>query len=85
MNANIITVTIEEDDEVTLSERMDEAMEWLADAVEDGATTLCATLVNAEARIEVFATQITKAAPKIRKAAKAKAEARMAARLAKYN
>ena len=76
--ANTITVAIEEDNEATLSER-------IADRIEDAACAAYEATVCAVTRTEVIVTALVEATPRIREVAKSKAEARMAARLAKYN
>ena len=79
MNANITFVTVEQtNEEATLSER-------IADRIENAACAAYEATVCAVARTEVIVTALVEATPRIREVAKSKAEARMAARLAKYN
>ena len=79
MNANITFVTVEQtNEEATLSER-------IADHIENAACAAYEATVCAVARTEVIVTALVEATPRIREVAKSKAEARMAARLAKYN
>ena len=77
MNANITAVE-QTNEEATLSER-------IADRIEDAACVAYEATVCAVTRTEVIVTALVEATPRIREVAKSKAEARMAARLAKYN
>ena len=57
----------------------------IADRIEDAACAAYEATVCAATRTEVIVTALVEATPRIREVAKSKAEARMAARLAKYN
>ena len=90
MNArtNNTIYTIDANGEVegeSLFDHIGNALEWAADRIEDAAVIATEGLIAAEARTEVFVSAMWDSAPAIRNHAKAKAEARMAARLAKYS
>ena len=59
-------------------------LDRIVNTIEDGACCVVESLTNGEARVEVFVTTMTKVMPDLRKEAKAKAEARMAARYARF-
>lgn len=63
--------------ELSLSDR-------IVNTIEDSACCVVESLTNGVARTEVFVTTMTKVMPDLRKEAKAKAEARMAARYARF-
>ena len=56
----------------------------IVNTIESGACCVVESLTNGVARTEVFVTTMTKVMPDLRKEAKAKAEARMAARYARF-
>ena len=63
--------------ELSLSDR-------IVNTIEDSAACVVESLTNGEARVEVFVATMARVMPDLRKEAKDKAEARMAARYARF-
>ena len=83
-NTNTITLVAVEEDAVDLLDKFGNGLSWCADQAQDVASIAVEGLICAEARIESLVTNLYAAAPSIRASAKAKADARMKARLARY-
>ena len=59
-------------------------LDRIVNTIESGACCVVESLISGEARTEVFVATMTQVMPDLRKEAKAKAEARMAARYARF-